>query len=286
VGLVTSAGSAAHADFLHELAASGFGFDVLCADARVQGVESELSIVAAITALELEGVDVIAVVRGGGARTDLAAFDSEAIARAIATCRVPVWSGIGHEIDRSVADEVAHSTWKTPTACAVALVESVRTARLAAEGRWAAVVDRAAEQLEVHRRRHAVRARAISARSVGALDAAATALDQRRQRIVRDCSHVLRAAGERVERASDRLAPTATRRLDTAAERLDLLAARVRAEDPVRLTERGWSITRTERGRVVRSASDVAPGDELLTTLADGVVRSTVDTVTPHEEGR
>jgi len=277
IGLVTSAGSAAHADFLHELELSGIGFEVLCADARVQGIESELTVVAAIRTLERHGVDLIAIVRGGGARTDLAAFDSEPIARAIATSGVAIWCGIGHEIDRSVADEVAHTSWKTPTACASALVEAARTARDDAERRWTHVLEATAAQLAAHEARHAARARAIASRSRSALDSAAAALDHHRHRIVRDCSHLLRAADERMERAVRRLEPAALRRLDSAGERLDLQAARLRAEDPVRLLERGWSITRTGEGEVVRSASDIEAGDTLLTTLADGVVRSTAE---------
>ena len=87
VGLVTSLGSAAHADFVHELDASGIGFEL--------------------------------------------------IARAIAASPIPVWTGIGHEIDRTVADEVAHTAFKTPTACAGALVERVRFASTQAERAWA-----------------------------------------------------------------------------------------------------------------------------------------------------
>ena len=69
------------------------------------------------------GVDVVCLVRGGGARTDLAAFDAEAVARAVAALPVPVLTGIGHEIDTSVADEVAWQRHVTPTACAAWLVD-------------------------------------------------------------------------------------------------------------------------------------------------------------------
>ena len=125
IGLVTSAGSAAHADFVHELTASGYAFEVVLADARVQGVDAPSSVVAAIARVASMGVDVIAVVRGGGATTDLAAFDHEDIARAIALAPVPVFTGIGHEIDRNVAGEVAHTDFKTPTATAAALVARI-----------------------------------------------------------------------------------------------------------------------------------------------------------------
>ncbi|MCU1352100.1 MAG: xseA, partial [Acidimicrobiales bacterium] len=126
IGLVTSVGSAAYADFLAELETSGFGCTVRVADARTQGLGSELSLIAALRDLALDGVDVVALVRGGGARTDLVAFDTERLARTIAAMPVPVLTGIGHEIDRSIADEVAHTSYKTPTAVAAALVDRIR----------------------------------------------------------------------------------------------------------------------------------------------------------------
>ena len=125
VGVVTSLGSAAHADFLAELRTSGLGFTVYEADARTQGVDCEPSVVAALAAVSRLDVDVVALVRGGGARTDLTGFDSSVIARAIAAMPVPVLTGIGHEIDRSIADEVAHTAFKTPTAVADHLIDRV-----------------------------------------------------------------------------------------------------------------------------------------------------------------
>ncbi|MDP9453819.1 MAG: exodeoxyribonuclease VII large subunit, partial [Actinomycetota bacterium] len=133
VGLVTSAGSAACEDVLAELAASGFAFRVTLADARVQGVGAEASLLRALRALARCRVDVVVVVRGGGARTDLATFDGERLARAVAAMPVPVVCGVGHEIDTSVVDEVAHTACKTPTACASLLVERVGAARARVE---------------------------------------------------------------------------------------------------------------------------------------------------------
>lgn len=137
IGLVTSAGSAAAADFLTELGASGVGFAVVQCHTQVQGAMAERGVAGAIATVLRHEVDVVVIVRGGGDRLDLATFDSETIARAVATCPVPVWSGIGHEIDRSVVDEVAHRSFKTPTACAAALVDEVRRVeeQLAQRGR-------------------------------------------------------------------------------------------------------------------------------------------------------
>src|SRR5690606_38881735 len=135
-GLVTSAGSAAEHDVLDELRASGIGFTVVRADVRVQGTRAPASVARGLRAVAARGVDLVLLVRGGGAATDLAAFDGEVIARAIAELEVPVLTGIGHDIDRSVADEVAHACYKTPTACAQAVVAQVREVARRTEELW------------------------------------------------------------------------------------------------------------------------------------------------------
>lgn len=231
IGLVTSDNSAAAHDFLQTLEASGFAWKVVLADARVQGIEAEASVLGALERLLSVGVDAVCIVRGGGARTDLAAFDSEAIARAIATFPIPVLTGIGHEIDTTVADLVAHRRCLTPTACAAALVERVTE--------WYA---------RLHDRR-----RSIIRAAVRAVDT--TTLD----------------------RLTGQLAQRSPRAVDRATRRVDHVETRVRALDPARVLARGWSITRDERGRTVRSVGDAAPGATLVTTVADGTVRSTVD---------
>ncbi|MDQ3385144.1 MAG: exodeoxyribonuclease VII large subunit, partial [Actinomycetota bacterium] len=143
LAVVTSDGSAACHDVLHELAASGLGFRVGLVDARVQGHGAEASLLAGLTRAISSGPDLVLLVRGGGSRTDLAAFDSERIARLIAGAPIPVLTGIGHEIDSSVADLVAHRAHKTPTACAAAVVEQVRVAVSTGEEAWRQVVGRA-----------------------------------------------------------------------------------------------------------------------------------------------
>ena len=143
IGLVTSRESAAYADFMHELEASGFAWHVVVADSRVQGVEATASVVRALAALARRPLDAVVVVRGGGSRNELAVFDAEPIARAIAGMSVPVLTGIGHELDRSIADLVSHTAFKTPTACAAHLVDHVAAA-LAVLGRSATAISRCA----------------------------------------------------------------------------------------------------------------------------------------------
>ena len=299
IGLVTSRGSAAEADFMDELARSGLAFHVIAVDVRVQGVGAPHSLASGIASAAARGCQVVALVRGGGARTDLACFDQELVARAIALTPVPVLTGIGHEIDRSVADDVAHTVAKTPTAAAQLLVERVGAFLLEAEGRWTAIARVAQRELTAHDQRvraHADRAsRSVRAVLVSAgerLDshgrrarrAGAVALTAADQRLGRDVGRLTGSARVRMRDASvslaaaeRRLAARVPRAMVEAERSLAAVEARVRAHDPERALARGWSITRTGDGRVVRTADDVHPGDALVTQLGQGEVRSTVD---------
>jgi exodeoxyribonuclease VII large subunit len=122
IALITSRSSAAYRDFTQTLLESRFGFRIYLADAAMQGPDTEAAVLAALSACERLPVDLIALVRGGGSRTDLAWLDSEAVGRRIAACRIPVWTGIGHETDTGVLDAVAGQACKTPTAVAEALL--------------------------------------------------------------------------------------------------------------------------------------------------------------------
>jgi exodeoxyribonuclease VII large subunit len=126
IALITSKGSAAHKDFLKVLAQSPFAFEITSAYARMQGQDTESTVIQALKQVQdSPEVDVICIVRGGGSKTDLNYFDSEALCRAIANCPKPVLTGIGHEIDHSLADLVAWSDKITPTDCARFLVDSL-----------------------------------------------------------------------------------------------------------------------------------------------------------------
>lgn len=126
IGLISATDSAAYADFVRTLTASGFAFRIVHMAAAVQGAATVRSVVAAINRLENEPLDLICIIRGGGSPLDLVWFDNEEIARAVVNCRVPVWVGIGHEIDFGVLDHIAHTSHKTPTAVAEALVAQLR----------------------------------------------------------------------------------------------------------------------------------------------------------------
>lgn len=282
IGVVTSSGSAAEADLLDELDRSGFAFRVHVADVRVQGLDAPGSVAGAITWFASRDIDVVVVVRGGGATTDLAAFDHELVARAIAASPHPVVTGVGHEVDRSVADDVAHTAAKTPTAAAQHLVGVVGAALGRAEAGYAAVVgvaDRRVHAASQHVDRLAARAATAAASAtrteLGRIDTMAARLAPATRRRLGRLDDTLGSHGHRLRSAGRRT-------LDEADRDLDVLATRVSLGDPVRAMARGWSITRQEDGTMVRSVADAPAGSTLVTTVADGTVTSVVDDGVEH----
>lgn len=254
VALITSGASAAFADFINEIELSGYPFRITLLDSRVQGLDAVPSLTAALeTANELD-VDSVVLIRGGGSKTDLVAFDHERVAGAVARCRHPVIVGVGHEIDRSVADEVAFTSAKTPTAGAAILVDAV--------ARFAYQVEAAAERLE-----------SLTALHLGSAE----------ERLLRFGGRLVSAAGRIVDRQrlelqhdAHRLAREPSRQTERADHRLATISARLAAIDPITTLQRGWTITRTESGELVRSADQVATGTKLRTTTMDGTIASEV----------
>ena len=298
VGLVTSLDSAAHADMRRVLDGSGFAFRVSEIDTPVQGADAPEAIAAAIGAASGAGVDVVVLARGGGSRTDLVAFDHELVARAVADCERPVFTGIGHETDRSVADETAHTACSTPTAAARAVVRLVEDwlERLDVTARAIAVRSRRALAAAEHRTSRAAadavrEARAASRRADRSLDAAgqrlahtgraATGRGGRRvaavtRRLAQAGPAAERRGRSRLDRASARLSVAGHHEIRHAQRHLDAISTRVRALDPALILRRGWSLTRRDDGMLVRSVQDVSPGDDIVTHLTDGALKSTI----------
>lgn len=277
VGVVASVGTAAWHDFRDELERSGIGFQLSVADVRVQGDMAENMVTAAIAQFALRrDLDAIVVIRGGGARNELAVFDSEKIARTIAACPVPVLTGLGHEIDRSVADEVAHTALKTPTACAGALIERIQRYIGETEQAFASIVQRSEVALSDATNDLSETAHRIARRTHAAVERSDERLKMRVDRLARSGPATLTRSTERLDRASARFLERPTDLLARSTQRLDVFAARVGALDPTVQLARGWTITHNAAGGLVRSTADLGVDDVLTTTLADGTVTSIV----------
>ncbi|MCB1035703.1 MAG: exodeoxyribonuclease VII large subunit [Acidobacteria bacterium] len=300
LGLVTSAGSAAYHDFVTGLEESGYGFQVFFVHAAVQGKGAEGEIA---SALEILGglahrLDGIALIRGGGSRSDLAVFDSRRVAEAVARCPLPVLTGLGHEIDQSISDRVAHTPLKTPTKVAEFLVERLASAEAELEELRRRLVREAREPLRRGGRRVAQAERDL--RVAGQRLRIVTArLEQVSRLMARFAGKQLRRTRERQERLGQQLGFAAQRLVATRRERprelLQLILATARGRlaevqarleglsrlcvelSPRRTLHRGFSLTRDADGRVLRGPDQVTAGAILMTELDRGVLKSRVE---------
>lgn len=276
IGLVTSEQSAAYHDFVAELEASSQHWRVLLVHTAVQGPGAEHEVAGAIRAAEAAGVELIAVVRGGGARTDLATFDKEVIARTVAACRVPVFVGIGHEIDRTAVEELASRAFKTPTACAAAICQLVAAHLDRSELAWERIRSLALHRLSDADQRLRSRAAALERHTGIAIGRAETILALGADRLRRGALRTADRSTQELDAAARRLRHDATAALDRADASLNAAQLLVAANDPVRTMRRGWSYTVGPDGAVVRDPADLRPGDRLRTRVQRGQVTSTV----------
>jgi len=270
LGLVTAAGSAAWNDVMQTLAPSGIGFRVLHCDVRVQGERTGAEVCAALASLAARGVDAIVLVRGGGSRIDLSGFDREDIARAVASCPVPVLTGIGHEIDTSVADLVAHRAFKTPTAVAEFLVETARAARRDTEERWARIVAQAGQTLEDERQSLLAAARGLRTAAATAVQEQTFGLREASQRLRAGCEAGLSGAAAALIECRLRLVAAARARLERSASLLDLAEQRARLLDPQAVLSRGYAWLRRADGSLLKDAGAAVAGETLTGVLRDG----------------
>jgi exodeoxyribonuclease VII large subunit len=249
VGLVASPGTEGYSDFTGQLVNSPFSFAITLVKTLVQGESAPPQIAAAVAALDEHGVDVICVVRGGGSKGDLACFDDERVARAIATSATPVFTGIGHTGDESVADLVAHTRAITPTKLGEEVVGLV--------ARWydANVQEPARRLLDF---------------SYDVLNEATAYVGERRRTMIFAVRDRLRAEERHLGATRDRLVVQSRQLLTAASMMIQSNRQLLVAYDPARRLAQGWSVVTTAEGTVVKSLEDVATGDEVRVRVADG----------------
>jgi exodeoxyribonuclease VII large subunit len=293
VGVVTSRTGAALRDIIR-VASERCPVRILVADCRVQGEAAPASIVSALDLIQrVDDLDVVIVSRGGGSAEDLWAFNDEGVARAIATCRVPVVSGVGHEVDVTIADLVADVRAATPSNAAEIVVPERETLL-----RDVRVLERRLNQALDNRiggfrlRLERLLRTLYGARRV--MTPVRERLAELHQRLMRlDPRSVLRHDQRQLAvliaklRDAGRL-PVRRRRDRVIALRFRLrgrgrpmvhearaayaeLCAQLDALSPLRVLERGYAIALHEStGRAVRSQSEVKEGDRLRVRVSDG----------------
>jgi exodeoxyribonuclease VII large subunit len=264
----------------------------------VQGDGAAAKIAAALACLSPQDGDVVLLARGGGSLEDLWAFNEEVVARAVAACRIPVITGIGHEVDVSIADLVADYHAHTPTEAAQVATAHWRGAHDAMQAGMLRLNRAVQSRLQEARQSLlAIERHEIFRRPMEQINLRRQFLDDRQRALTMALQGRLRRAEGAVASGAARLAARHPRlvlelnrqRIDTVAARMDrgremalmrwqqrlsALEAQLESLSPEAVLRRGYSLTTRPDGRPIRSAAEVRPGDRLLTRLADGTVKS------------
>ena len=276
IGVVTSKHGAAVHDIIRTVQRR-LPTPILIADAAVQGETAPHQIVQGMAMVVRAGVDVVIVGRGGGAVTDLTAFNHERVVRTIARCPVPVISAVGHEVDLSLADLAADARASTPTAAAELAVPDAAVLRdlLAKERRRLERemhhhLDRARQDLD----RHTMK---LHARGERALATTRTQLHELHHRLASLHPHarILRHRSVLAE-LERRLEGPIHARLEAGRRELARLGAQMAALSPLAVLDRGYAMVRAG-DVIVRDAAQVNPGDRLSVRLARGTLDVIVD---------
>ena len=261
VGVATSLSGAALRDFVNTLAGRTKGVEIIVAPTKVQGVGASFEIAAAIRALNAGaaelGLDVIALIRGGGSVEDLWEFNEEATVRAIANSRIPVITGVGHERDVSLCDRVADVHAETPTAAANC-VATRNEERLLPLNEWESRMRKLVETRLKYARE---RLQTTSSRRV--FLEPANVIWERKTELLDEASHRLATAIDTAYKSHD--------------ARLRESVARLEAMSPLAVLNRGYSITTDlSSNTILRKATETKSGSIVETRLSEGVVRSLV----------
>ncbi len=302
VGVITSKTGAALYDILDVLKRRDPSLPIVIYPTMVQGEEAAIQIAQAIgRANSRNECDVLIVGRGGGSLEDLWCFNNEILARTISASQIPIISAVGHEVDVTIADFVADVRAPTPSAAAELVSRDnshkdqalvTRQHKLASALRYylAQQKQQAAQLLHRLERQHPSYQLQRQSQQLDELDlrlrrAMQRFIDTRQQAIERKHHRLqlnspvrhLAQQKSRLERVEQKLLDAMDRKLLTVRHQLAMAAEKLEAVSPLATLKRGYSITQTEQGKVITQAEDVKTGDCLVTRLANGEIRSTVN---------
>jgi len=285
IGVVTSLQGAVLQDMLQILQRRAPGIRIKVRGVRVQGIGAAQEIAEAVDAFSAEGnVDLVIVARGGGSLEDLWAFNEEVVARALATCRVPTISAVGHETDFTIADFVADLRAPTPSAAAELLTrdwnewrEEVRQLHVRLDRTTRQVLTGHREHLERLASSYALREpRRVVRQWAQRLDDLQLNLHAAAHNNVQSKQHVLRLLQARLA------AHHPTRELERRREILVQLTARLRALGPQATLDRGYALVLDSQGHPVVRADKAKEGQPVRVYLGKGMVEAHLDKAHPQ----
>ncbi len=305
IAVVTSKDGAAVADVIDTMGKRCPSIELVIVDVRVQGESAKGQITNAIIKLnahaEALGIDAILLTRGGGSLEDLWAFNELEVAQAIHDSTVPIVAAIGHETDTTIAELVADERCATPTQAAMRLAPDRQALREQLSSLRSRLDRTVRSELRYEKQRldtitssrsmsdprqviaiHRDRLDTFTDRLTSATTSAVASSRSKLDRIALGLARHQPAAAharreERLAQLGDRLGRVMGRMIAAKADELDAFARELCAIGPAQVLARGFTVTTASDGSLIRSAADTSPGQTIITTFADGKVRSRVE---------
>jgi len=259
LAVITSKTAAGYQDFRHHLLDNpeGYAFQLDLFEALVQGEQAPASIMEALEEAGEKNYDAILLLRGGGSELDLACFDDYELAVAIATCPVPVVTAIGHDKDVHIADMVAHTSVKTPTALADLFLEAYEAQD--------AILDRLESRIGTAVQRRIGSLEILLQRSIG--------------RISRGLLHKYADVARLKDNAVHRVQFAAQARVSAEVSKVALKEALIKASDPRSILALGYVLVTGKDNKVLKTVDKVSRGDRIGVRFSDGSLTAKVDEI-------
>ncbi len=279
IGVITSPSGAAVRDILHVLARRFPAAPVIIYPSAVQGQAAAPELLRALTtAIRRAECDVLILARGGGSLEDLWAFNDEKLARAIRASPIPIVTGVGHEVDFTIADFAADHRAPTPTAAAQMVVPDGRSIALALQQGASRLVRAAMRLLQnAELRANHWRQRLQLAHPGQRLGQHAQRLDELQQRMVRALAVATTRANHRLQQCQLRLPRAIDGELQRVLQRFRLAARSLQSVSPLATLDRGFAVvSAADSGRVLTDSAGVKAGDDIEARLSRGRLRARV----------
>ena len=277
IAVISSETAAGYGDFCNQLADNpyGFQFHTRLFPAIMQGEGVEQSIINALERIFNGQFDCVAIIRGGGATSDMSGFDTLALAENVANFPLPIITGIGHDRDESILDMVSHIRVKTPTAAASLLIDHLKTVLDAINDAQEQIVRLAQQKLTSHKSRLSTFAELLPRLFTNVKTRQEARLDSLNSRMTTAIRQSIVTQQSLINALEVKIPIMLDRRLMAEQHRLQLIEEKVKSLDPALLLKRGYSIT-LHNGKAVRSPQQLQSGDEIETRLEKGTIKSII----------
>ena len=279
IAVISSETAAGYGDFCNQLADNpyGFQFRTWLFPAIMQGEGIEKSIIEALNRINAvcDDFDVVVIIRGGGATSDMSGFDTLALAENVANFPLPIITGIGHERDESVLDMVSHIRVKTPTAAATFLISHLKEVLDVVEESQNRITRYAQQKLSTLSAQLTTLSEMIPRLFSVVKTRQEARLESLQSRMISEMQQKIVSSQSRLEGFDQRIPILLERKLLSERHRMEMMTEKVKSLDPALLLQRGYSITLKD-GKAVRDAAMLKENDIIETRLSKGTIRSKV----------